>query len=50
MTAEKSPTTEIMGLRRRLAELDRERESVLAALEQLKLRGETELQAAPSSQ
>jgi superfamily II DNA or RNA helicase len=50
MTAEKSPTTEIAVLQRRLAELDRERESVLTALEQLKLRGEPELQAAPSSQ
>ena len=50
MAAEKSPTTEIADLQRRLAELDRERESVLTALEQLKLRGEPELQAAPSSQ
>jgi hypothetical protein len=50
MTVEKSPTTEIAGLRRRLAELDRERESVLTALEQIKSRGESELQAAPSSQ
>src|SRR6185369_14333440 len=50
MTAEKSPTTEITDLEKRLAELDRERESVLTALEQLRLRGEPELQAAPSSQ
>ena len=50
MTAEKSPTTEIADLQKRLAELDRERESMLTALEQLKLRGEPELQAALSSQ
>ena len=47
--AEKSPKTEIADLQKRLAELDRERESVLTALEQLKLRAEPELQAAPSS-
>ena len=50
MTAKKSLTTEIADLQRSLAELDRKRESVLAALEQLKLQGEPELQAAPSSQ
>jgi hypothetical protein len=50
MMAEKSPTTEFAGLQKRLDELDRERESVLAALEQLRLRGEPELHAAPSSQ
>lgn len=50
MAAEKPPTTEIPDLQRRLAELDRERESVLTALELLKLRGVPELQAAPSSQ
>ena len=46
MAVEKPPTTEIADLQSRLAELDRERESVLTALEQLKLRGEPELQAA----
>jgi superfamily II DNA or RNA helicase len=50
MTAEKPLATEIADLQRRLAELDRERKSVLTALEQLKLRGERELQAVPSSQ
>jgi len=50
MAAEKPPTTEIAVLQRRLAELDRERESVLTTLEQLKLQGEPEFQAAPSSQ
>ena len=49
MTAEKSPTTETADLQRRLAELDRERESVLTALEKLKLQGESELHSAPSS-
>ena len=50
MAAEKRPTAEIANLQRRLAELDRERESVFIALEQLKLRGEPELPAAPTSQ
>jgi superfamily II DNA or RNA helicase len=50
MATKKHPTTEIADLQRRLAELDRERESVLTALEQLKLQREPELQAAPSSQ
>ena len=50
MAIEKPPTTEVANLQRRLAELDRERESVLTALEQLKLQGEPELQAAPSFQ
>ena len=39
MAVEKSLTIEIADLQRRLAELDRERESVLTALEKLKLRG-----------
>jgi hypothetical protein len=47
MAAKKSPTAEIADLQKRLAELDRERESVLIALEHLELRGELELQTAP---
>jgi len=50
MAERKSLTTEIADLQKRLAELDRERESVLNALEHLKLRGAPELQSAPSSQ
>ena len=50
MATEKPPATEIADLQRRLVELDRERESVLTALEQIKLRGRAELHAAPSSQ
>jgi superfamily II DNA or RNA helicase len=50
MAAEKPPTTEIADLQRRLAELDRERESVLTALEQLTLRSKSEAQPTPPSQ
>lgn len=50
MSAAKSLAAEIADLQRRLAELDRERESVLIALEHLKIRGEPASQAAPLSQ
>ena len=50
MATEKPPTPGIADLQKRLAELDRERESVLTALEQLKLQCEPELQAASSPQ
>ena len=44
------PNKEIADLQNRLAELDRERASVLAALEQLKRRRTVEVQSTPTSQ
>ena len=43
---QKSPVAEIADLEKRLAELDRERESILAALQDLKSRRQAELQTA----
>jgi len=50
MAVNDSPDKEIADLQGRLAELDRERASVLAALEQLKRRPTVEVQPTPTSQ
>ena len=47
---QKSPVAEIADLEKRLAELDRERESVFAALQDLKLRSQAELQTSMVSE
>ena len=50
MAVDDFPDKEIADLQKRLAELDRERESVLAALEQFKRRPTVEVQSTPTSQ
>ena len=50
MAVDDFPDKEIADLQNRLAELDRERASVLAALEQLKRRRTVEVQPTPTSQ
>src|SRR5437763_14622750 len=50
MAVDDSTDKEISDLQHRLAELDRERMSVFAALEQLKRRPTVEVQSAPTSQ
>ena len=50
MSVDDFPTSEIADLQRRLAELDRERLDILAALEQLKRRAAAEVQPTTSSQ
>jgi superfamily II DNA or RNA helicase len=50
MAVDDTPDKEITDLQDRLAELDRERASVLAALEQLKRRPTVEIQSTPTSQ
>src|SRR5215470_5050021 len=50
MAVDDSPDKKIADLQERLAEIDRERASVLAALEQLKRRPTVEVQSTPASQ
>src|SRR5712691_10715558 len=50
MAMDDSTSKEISDLEMRLAELDRERASILAALEQIKLRHAAEVQRTPPSQ
>ena len=50
MVVDDTPDKEITDLQDRLAELDRERASVFAALEQLKQRPTVEMQSTPTSQ
>ena len=50
MAVDDSNNKEMTDLERRLAELDRERASVLIALEQLKLRRTADMQPTPPSQ
>src|SRR5712692_172535 len=50
MAVDDSPDKKIADLQNRLAELDRERASVLATLEQLKQRRTVEAQPTPTSQ